>query len=236
MAGSAQRHALTLVARRSRALCSRRYAVAWAFLAVYCVSAIGYAALSPRAQAALAGWSSTNVHNLRAHPIGSLVASAFIPGQRIFPWLAAVTLALFTANKLLGNARAVLLIGAGHVVGTLVSEGIVAARIAGGNLPASAQLIVDVGPSYLVVSALAAAMLYGAWPYATAAGVCFAGLAGDIFGGLSHLDVAAVGHLTAVTTGVLLGGLLLRLHRGRPAPGPAPPRGVEPGYEPARVN
>jgi hypothetical protein len=40
-----------------------------------------YAALSPHDQAAILGWASTNVHNLRHHPVGSLVASAFVTSR-----------------------------------------------------------------------------------------------------------------------------------------------------------
>jgi hypothetical protein len=241
--------------RRSRKIFSRRYAVAWVFVGVYGVSAAVYTLLAPHAQAVLVAWSSTNVDNLRADPAGSLVASAFIPGQPVLGWLGLIILAMFIANRLLGNLRTAVLVGAGHVIGTLVSEGILAARVAGGILPRSDQLIVDVGPSYVVVTALAAVMLYGTWLYATAAGASFGGLAGEIFGGLSHLDVSAVGHLTALVTGVVLGGLLLRRARGRPVPvpvpvpeavpeparrvpGPAsePVPGAEPRYQPAQAN
>jgi hypothetical protein len=208
--------------RRFAGLFCRRYAVAWVFTGMCAVSAVVWALLSPQAQAVLVGWSSTNVHNLRTDPIGSLVASAVIPGQPAIGWLGLIILAIFTTNRLLGNIRAVILVAAGHVIGTLVSEGIVAARVASGSLPATAQFIVDVGPSYVVVSALAATMLYGTWVHAIAAGASFAALSTTIFDGLSHLDVSAVGHLTALTTGGVLGGLLLwrRRRRHRPAPGP----------------
>jgi rhomboid family protein len=218
--------------RRSTKIFSRRYAVAWVFLGIYGVSAAVYTLLPPHAQAVVVAWSSTNVDNLRADPAGSLVASAFIPGQPVLGWLGLIILAIFIANRLLGNLRAAVLVGAGHVIGTLVSEGILAARVAGGSLPQSDRLIVDVGPSYVVVSALAAVMLYGTWPYAIAAGASFGGLAGEIFGGLSHLDVSAVGHLTALVTGVVLGGLLLRRARGRPVPVPASVQDLAPGPVP----
>ena len=44
---------------------------------------------------------------------------------------------------------------------------------------------------------------------------------GQIFAGLSHLDMAAVGYATALTVGALVGGLLLWWQRsrvGRPLP------------------
>ena len=210
--------------RAARGLASRRFALAWAFAGMYGVSAIVYTALTPRAQAVLVGWSSTNVHNLRTEPAGALVASAFIPGHPAVGWIPVIIVAMFTASAVLGSTRTALVAGAGHVIGTLVSEGILAARVADGSLPGSARFIVDVGPSYAVVSALAVAMFYAAWRYAAAAGACFAGMAGDLFGGLSHLDVSAVGHLTALSVGIVLGGLLVR--RARPRPHHAPDRTV----------
>jgi hypothetical protein len=54
-------------------------------------------------------------------------------------------------------------------------------------LPASATRILDVGPSYIVVAAIAVAVLYGSWPARVAAVLDFAILvvAGSIFGGLT---------------------------------------------------
>jgi hypothetical protein len=57
------------------------YAVAWLYLAGFIVAEVVYAALSPHDQAAILGWASTNVHNLRHHPVGSLVASAFVTSR-----------------------------------------------------------------------------------------------------------------------------------------------------------
>ena len=216
--------------RAARGLASRRFAFAWAFAGMYGVSAIVYTALTPHAQAVMVSWSSTNVHNLRTEPAGPLLASAFIPGHPAIGWIPVIILAMFTASTVLGNTRTALVVGAGHVIGTLVSEGILAARVADGSMPGNARFIVDVGPSYAVVSALAVTMLYAAWWYAAAAGACFAGMAGNLFGGLSHLDVSAVGHLTAVSAGIVLGGLLLR--RGGPRLRPAPDRPPVPAAQP----
>lgn len=206
--------------RAARGLASRRFAFGWAFLGMYGVSAIVYTALTPHAQSALTAWSSTNVHNLRTDPAGSLLASAFIPGHPAIGWVPLIIVAMFTASTVLGNTSTALVAVAGHVIGTLVSEGILAHRVASGDLPGSAGFITDVGPSYAVVAALAVTMFYGSWRYAAVAGACFAGLAGDLFGGLSHLDVSAVGHLTALTAGIVLGGLLRRRARPRPLPAP----------------
>jgi hypothetical protein len=187
-----------------------RYACAWLYLAVFVAAELAYAALPVHDQAAVAQWASTNVVNLRHDPVGSLVASAFVPAASAGVWPVLIALALFGANRALGNWRTAVVCVAGHVLGSLVSEGIVDYRVAHGWLPVSDTRILDVGPSYIVVSAIAVAVLYGSWPARVAAAADFAALVfvGRIFSGLTSLDVAAVGHLTAITVAVVLGCLL----------------------------
>jgi hypothetical protein len=196
-----------------------RYAFAWLYLTGFVASELVYAALPAHDKSAVLRWASTNVVNLRHHPVGSLAASAFIPATFTIAWPVLIALALFGANRVLGNWRTALVCAAGHVIGTLVSEGIVDYRVGHGLLPASDTRIVDVGPSYVVVSAIVVAVLYGSWPARVAAALDFAVLVfiGQIFDGLSTLDVPAVGHTTAITVSVLLGSLLAwQLRRGRP--------------------
>jgi hypothetical protein len=102
------------------------------------------------------------------------------------------------------------------VIGTLVSEGILDYRVAHGMLPESSRFIIDVGPSYVVVAAIAAAVLYGGWLARAAAVLDLVLLAfvGDIFAGLGDLDVAAVGHVTALAVGAL-GATLAAAHLRR---------------------
>jgi hypothetical protein len=210
-----------------------RHAVTWLYLSGCIIAGLAFAAVSSHDQAAVLGWASTNVTNLRHDPLGSLVASAFIQPVSAVAWLALIALAVFGANRVLGNWRTVLVCGTGHVVGTLVSEGIVAVRIAHGLLPASDAHILDVGPSYIVVSALTVVALYGSWPARAAAALGFAALifAGQIFSGLSTLQVSAVGHTVAITSSALLGSVLVwqirRKHRRRrDRLSPVPPDGV----------
>ena len=213
----------------------RRYAVAWTYLAGFVLAEIADAALPRQDRAALMRWASTNVVNLHHDPVGSLAASAFIAPESVGVWPVLIALALFGANRALGNWRTALVCVAGHVTGTLVSEGIVDYRVAHGLLPAADLHIIDIGPSYVVVSAIAVAVLYGSWPARTAAVVDFAILVlpGQIFAGLSQLDVAAVGHTTAIVVSVLVGGLLawqrLPEQRRRPADRVLPGREMLPG-------
>ncbi len=194
-----------------------RYAVAWAYLIAVVIAGIAQAALSPHDRAALLRWASTNVVNLSHDPAGTLAASAFFAAGSAAAWPALIALAMFGANRALGNWRTVLVCAAGQVIGTLVSEGILGYRVAHGLAPAADSYIIDVGPSYVVVSAIVVAILYGSRLAHGAAVVDLAILvfAGQIFSGLSRLDVAAVGHLTAITVTAILASILVwRL--GRP--------------------
>ncbi len=158
--------------------------------------------LTPSARASLTAWATTSVSNLEHEPIGPLVVSAFIGSGNYLVWPALIAVAMFGANRALGNARTALICVAGHVIGTLVSEGIIAYRVDAGQLPAADRYLTDVGPSYVVVSAIVIAVACGTWLARATAALDFAVLVfgGDIFGGLSHADVSAVGHLTALLT------------------------------------
>ena len=187
------------------------YAVAWLYLAGFVLAEVIYAALSPHDQAAVIGWASTNVHNLRHHPIGSLVVSVFVTQAFATAWPALIALAMFGANRVLGSWRTALVCAAGQVIGTLVSEGIVGHQVSRGLLPPSDRYIIDVGPSYVVVSAIVVALLYGSWLARAAAALDLTLLVfvGNIFGGLSQLDVTAVGHVTAMTVAAVGSSLLV---------------------------
>jgi hypothetical protein len=188
-----------------------RYAVTWLYLAGFSATMIVYTLLPDRDQATLLAWASTSVHNLEHHPVGCLVVSAFISTGSVAAWPFLIALALFGANHLLGNWRTLVTCAAGHIIGTLVSEGVVAYRVAHGALPAADRYLVDVGPSYIVVAAISVGLLWGTWLIRAAAALDFILLifVGQIFEGLSQLEVAAVGHVTALITGAIAGSLLI---------------------------
>jgi rhomboid family protein len=194
-----------------------RYAFAWIYLACYLAAELVWVLLTPRAQATLAAWASTNVANLEHEPVGPLVLSAFVGPDYLLIWPVLIALAVFGANRAFGNARTALICVAGHVIGSLVSEGIVAYRVDVGQLPVTDRYLTDVGPSYVVVSAIVIAVVCGTWFARAAAALDFVVLVvgGHIFGGLSHLDVSAVGHLTAMVTATA--AVMLALARQRRA-------------------
>jgi hypothetical protein len=69
------------------------------------------------------------VANLEHEPVLPLLASAFVTPGYLVVWPVLIALAVVGANRALGNARTALVCLAGHVIGTLVSEGIVAYRV-----------------------------------------------------------------------------------------------------------
>jgi len=197
----------------------RSYAVAWVYLIGFVVTEAVCSVLPRSELNAFTVWASTSVHNLQHDPVGSLVASAFVAQGYWLAWPCLIALALFGANKALGNWRTALVCAAGHVIGTFVSEGIVGYRVSHGSLPPVDRFLIDVGPSYVVVSAIAVALLYGSWLARAAAALDLVLLVvvGNIFGGLSQLAVSAVGHVTAIAVGIILSSLLVRQLRRRPS-------------------
>ncbi len=142
----------------------RRYLTASVFLCAFLIVTATGATLPARDRSALATWASTSVASLEHHPAGSLLLSAFIAGGSAAIWPVLIALALFGANRGMGNAATAVICAAAHVIGTLVSEGIVAYRVDAGLLPVSSRHLLDVGPSYVVVAAAVLALASGSWP------------------------------------------------------------------------
>jgi len=198
----------------------RRYGFATAYLGCFVAVELAYSQLNPAAQARLIAWASTDVANLEHEPVGPLIVSAFVAPGYFLAWPVLIALALFGANRALGNAGTALVCLAGHVMGSLVSEGIVAYRVDAGQLAAANRYLTDVGPSYVVVSAIVIALACGTWLARVLAAIDAVLLVfpGHIFDGLNQLDVAAVGHLTAVLTAAAATALILA-RRGRVSEG-----------------
>jgi hypothetical protein len=188
---------------------ARRHAFAWGYLIAFAVAQFVSALLSPHAHLVLLGWASTSVANLEHDPFVSLVLSALVVDGNWVAWLALIAVAVLGASRAAGNRRTAVVCVAGHIIGTLVSEGIVAYRVGAGQLPAASDHLTDVGPSYLVVSALVLMLARGGLVIRLAAVTEFVVLifVGEIFAGLSHLNVAAVGHVAAIATVIVSEGV-----------------------------
>lgn len=160
-------------------------------------------------------WTSTNLTNLRDHPVSSLVTSAFVVEDGApYGWAVLAAAGLVALAWRLGAWRALAVVGAAHVLGTLISEGIVAWRVHRGALSTTARDLIDVGPSYVVVAALVGAVAAGPWLARLVGAGGFAVLAPSLFGGLTEFEVSAVGHVCSIVIGAGLAAAL----RWRPIP------------------
>jgi hypothetical protein len=182
----------------------RRHAFAWGYLAAFAVAQCVYALLSPHVRTVVLSWASTSVANLEHDPFVSLFLSAFVVSGDSLVWLALIAVAVFGASRAAGGRATAVVCVTGHVIGTLVSEGMVAYRVDAGQLPPASDHLTDVGPSYVVVSALVLMLARGGRSIRVAAVIEFILLifAGEIFAGLGRLNVAAVGHVIAITTSI----------------------------------
>jgi hypothetical protein len=64
-----------------------------------------------------------------------------------------------------------------------------------------------------VVAALVAGLAFGPWPARPLCAIGFLVVAPSLFGGLFHLEVSAVGHVSAIVIALVTGGLLARRRR-----------------------
>lgn len=158
-------------------------------------------------------WASTNLANAPHHPIGALVVSALFTEGDLTGWLVLSLVGLAGLGWRLGAWRTATVAGTAHVLGTVISEGILGIRIATGAVPHSAAHIRDVGPSYVVVAALAAGIAYGTWPARLLCAAGFVAVAPDLFGGLFRLEVSAVGHTSAIVIALVVGAIVARRPR-----------------------
>jgi hypothetical protein len=190
-----------------------RFAVAAGYPAALATGSLLLAARPPATRDRWLDWASTNLVNLRGHPISAMVASALLVDSDALAWVLLALAGLGVTGQVLGAWRTAVLAGAAHVLGTLVSEGILWWRIAAGAVPAAQEHIRDVGPSYVVIAALVAGMLYARWPGRLLCAAGFALVAPGSFGGLPHLELSSVGHTCAVLVAAGLGLVMVRRRR-----------------------
>ncbi len=185
------------------------------YLGVFALTNLVVRTRTPSTQQAFLNWASTDLVNLRNHPVGAMVASAFVDDSNILDWIVLGLVGLVCAGHAIGNLRCAAMVTVAHVVGTLASEGLLALRIAHGVVPATERTILDIGPSYVIVAALVVGIAYGRWPARIASAIAFALLSPHLFIGLTRLDVSAVGHCCAILVSLVMGGVLRRSWRAR---------------------
>lgn len=196
---------------------ARRVPVTVAFVVLLTAGEIGYALLAHPDSERLVAWASTNVVRLRTEPIGPMLASAFVVQEDPLAWLVIGGAAIAIVEWRLGWWRVLLAALAAHMLGTLVSEGIVAWRVHAGTLPESALHQDDVGVSYVVVGALAAVVAVAPRLLRIAAIGLLVVLSPALLDGITSLGVPAVGHVTSAVAGFATAALL-RANVRRTAP------------------
>jgi hypothetical protein len=146
-------------------------------------------------------WVSTNVHNLSVAPIRSVVLSAFfLPDGR---WLSNAILLVVVLAPLewrFGTRWAIAVFASAHVLATMVTEAWEFLAIRDGDLPAQARYEYDVGVSYGLYGAAAAACYLlprPLRPFGVLLVVCYVGIPFVLSSGMT-----TSGHVLAVSTGL----------------------------------
>jgi hypothetical protein len=150
--------------------------------------------------------SSTNIAQLERVPWLVLPASSIWSGANIGWWIGATLLCLCALELAHGSIAAVVTGAVAHVVGTLASEGLIAARIAAGELSSSARHVLDVGPSYIVASCAAAVVASPRTPRSVRVmcALTFVPLFVAAFDFTDAGQVATIGHAVAIAVGALM--------------------------------
>lgn len=197
----------------------RRLPVATAsYAALLAAAAAWYSLQSLHRRSLVLAHSSTDIWHLEHDPWVVLPASAVWAVSHPAYWVAAAACCLGVLEHRRGVRVTLAVAAMAHVLGTLVSEGVVWVRVALGDLPASARHVLDVGPSYVVTSC-SVAVICDRTASRRARLACLAAIVPIVVvtvAGVPSGDVAAVGHLVAAAVGVVAGR---RLGRGGMLPG-----------------
>jgi membrane associated rhomboid family serine protease len=147
---------------------------------------------------------STNIAHLVHDPWFVLPASAFFTRGGLAVAIAGCLICVGLLEMSAGWRVTLAVAATGHVVGTLVSEGVEAVRLAAGDVPDSARHLLDVGPSYILV-ACATTVISSRNADRRMRFVCAVALAPVFVFTAWRLPagrVDAIGHLTAAFVGV----------------------------------
>ncbi|GAA3051628.1 hypothetical protein GCM10020229_73890 [Kitasatospora albolonga] len=157
------------------------------------------------------GKRSTNIDQLRSHPVHALLASAIWTESASFPFYFVIFNVFHVpAERWLGTLRWLAVALTAHVLATFISEGIVAWGVDAGRLPENMATTVDVGVSYALagVEGVLTYRFAGRWRWVYGTGLLFFYLLPLI---TSH-TFTDLGHFCSV----LIGLSFYRFARGRP--------------------
>ncbi|WP_370085588.1 rhomboid-like protein [Streptacidiphilus sp. MAP12-16] len=171
------------------------------WLLILGVNTFALVRMSPRVRKYFLVSHSTNLDELRHHPIKVLISSAFwTENPRFGIWFVIFNLFLVPVERWLGTLRWLAVVVVAHVVATLVSEGMVSILINEGALPRKTSHTIDIGVSYAVAGAVGVLTWFFArplrWYYLGATTAFFLLLLGY------YQDFTNLGHLTAFLIGL----------------------------------
>jgi hypothetical protein len=164
-------------------------------------------------ETSLARAASTNITHLAIDPLFVLPASAFVDLGNTWLWVPLTLILLGGLERKLGLGRALMIAFGAHVVATLISEGMLLMQIAWHVAPRSDVDILDVGPSYVILAAMAACLVLGSWKLRIAAVLSGAIVIPGLLVGITGMDMSAVGHLSSLVLGAVFA--LACTERGR---------------------
>lgn len=157
--------------------------------------------MSPRVRKYFLFTHSTNLDELRHHPVKVLITSAFWTETPSFVfWFLIFNLFHVPVERWLGTLRWLVVVALAHVGATLISEGTVNLLINAGALPQKASRVIDIGVSYALSGSVGVLTWFFArpyrWYYLGAAGAFYLLLL------VGYRDFTNLGHLTAFLIGV----------------------------------
>lgn len=178
--------------------------ITYAWLALLLVTTLAQHTLPPDRIDRILDRRSTNLDNLAHHPVRALVGSLFwLDGAYWLPYVVGFTVFLAVAERWLGRWRYLVVGLGGHVVASVISQGLVGAAIVDGRAPAHLATVVDVGVSYFM-AAVIGVLTYRIprpwrWPYLVICLIAF-GLPTVV----DPVTFTEVGHATALLIGLAL--------------------------------
>ncbi len=217
---------------------ARACPVTTAYVTLVVIIAVVLELVSPHTRETVVHECSTNLVNLRERPLQVLVLSAFVVPSFLSLWFMVVTVCVgFVAECWLGHLAVATAFVIGHFGATLFVAVLLFAGIYHHQIDPSVGRVDDVGVSYgtFAVLGLATAAMWG-WRRAAVVGAAYSYLVLTL---LADSGFTAVGHLTALTLGLMLAALVRAggrapLSRGSGARRPEKMRAEAPGFEPGR--
>ncbi|MFE0106873.1 rhomboid-like protein [Streptomyces sp. NPDC059009] len=180
------------------------------YIAVFTCFTLVQTTSPPRLVDVLTRVNSTSLFELRRDALDVLATSAFWVADRgsgLALYAVAFATAVAWAERRYGTPRLILIALSGHVLGSLITEGLLQNQINSGR--ASEKLIysTDVGVSYMLVASVAAAVLVMRGRVRLVAAVCV--LAVLVTPMISDRTIWDLGHVIAAACGLAVAALSL---------------------------